>query len=214
MNIKPLLLITLALFSTSLFAEPRIAQSPEDIKPLLNGMSAPAVSLQDATGKAVELGTLLKQQDTVLVFYRGGWCPYCNLQLAALREIEPKLKALGYQLIAVTPDSPAAIQASLKDTKGAAITYALLSDSQFNLSSAFGVAYYLDEKTSATYLNTYKLNLNKEQNTGKVVLPVPAVYILSKDGLVQYSYQHINYKVRLQSELLLLAARLAKETKQ
>jgi peroxiredoxin len=211
MNIKPLLLLTLALFSTSLFAEPRIAQSPEDIKPLLNGMSAPLVSVQDSEGKAVELGTVLKQQDTVLVFYRGGWCPYCNLQLAALREIEPKLKALGYQLIAVTPDSPAAIQASLKDTKGAAITYTLLSDSQFNLSSAFGVAYYLDEKTSATYLNTYKLNLNKEQSTGKVVLPVPAVYILNKEGLVQYSYQHINYKVRLQPELLLLAARLAKQ---
>jgi peroxiredoxin len=211
MNIKPLLLLTLALFSTSLFAEPRIAQSPEDIKPLLNGMSAPLVSVQDSEGKAVELGAVLKQQDTVLVFYRGGWCPYCNLQLAALREIEPKLKALGYQLIAVTPDSPAAIQASLKDTKGAAITYTLLSDSQFKLSSAFGVAYYLDEKTSATYLNTYKLNLNKEQSTGKVVLPVPAVYILNKEGLVQYSYQHINYKVRLQPELLLLAARLAKE---
>lgn len=211
MNIKDTLLITVSLLSFTLFAAPRIAQTPEDIKPLLNGMTAPAVSLQDATGKAVELHSVLKQQDTVLVFYRGGWCPYCNLQLAALREIEPKLKALGYQLIAVTPDSPAAVQASLKDTKNAAISYTLLSDSQFNLSSAFGVAYYLDEKTSATYLNTYKLNLNKEASSGKVVLPVPAVYILNKEGLVQYSYQHINYKVRLQSELLLLAARLAKE---
>lgn len=211
MKMQHILLLSLSLFSFSLLAAPRIAQSPEDIKPLLNGMSAPMVSLQDATGKAVELNSVLKQQDTVLVFYRGGWCPYCNLQLAALREIEPKLEALGYQLIAVTPDSPAAIQASLKDTKGAAITYTLLSDSQFNLSSAFGVAYYLDEKTSATYLNTYKLNLNKEASSGKVVLPVPAVYILNKEGLVQYSYQHINYKVRLQPELLLLAARLAKQ---
>ncbi len=111
----------------------------------------------------------------------------------------------------MTPDSPAAIQASLKDTKGAAITYTLLSDSQFNLSTAFGVAYYLDEKTSATYLNTYTLNLPQEVSSGTVVLPVPAEYILNKEGLVQYSYQHINYKVRLQPELLLLAARLAKQ---
>lgn len=211
---KHILLLTICLFSFNLLAEHRIAQNPEDIKPLLNGMTVPKVSLQDATGKTVELSSVLKQQDTVLVFYRGGWCPYCNLQLAALREIEPKLKALGYQLIAVTPDSPAAVQASLKDTKDAAITYTLLSDSQFNLSSAFGVAYYLDEKTSATYLNTYKLNLNKEQSSGKVVLPVPAVFIMNKDGLVQYSYQHINYKVRLQPELLLLAARLAKAPKE
>jgi peroxiredoxin len=214
MNMKPVLLLAISLCSFALFAEPRIAQNPEDIKPLLNGMTVPKVSLQDATGKTVELSSMLKLQDTVLVFYRGGWCPYCNLQLAALREIEPDLKALGYQLIAVTPDSPAAVQASLKDTKDAAITYTLLSDSQFNLSSAFGVAYYLDEKTSATYLNTYKLNLNKEQSNGKVVLPVPAVFIMNKDGLVQYSYQHINYKVRLQPELLLLAARLAKAPKE
>ncbi len=57
------------------------------------------------------------------------------------------------------------------------------------------------KKTSATYLNTYKLNLNKEVSSGKVVLPVPAVYILNKEGLVQYSYQHINYKVRLQPKI-------------
>ena len=213
MTVKSLLISATALLSFTLLAQSRIAQSPDDIKPLLNGMMAPTVALHDAKGQPVELNALLKQQDTVLVFYRGGWCPYCNLQLAALREIEPKLKALGYQLIAVTPDSPAAIQASLKDTKGAAISYSLLSDSQFAASSAFGVAYYLDEKTSMTYLNTYKLNLNKESSSGKVVLPVPAIYILNKDGLVQYSYQHINYKVRLQPELLLLAARLAKESK-
>ena len=102
--------------------------------------------------------------------------PFDIYLLASEETIAQTKEALGYQLIAVTPDSPAAIQASLKDTKGAAITYTLLSDSQFNLSSAFGVAYYLDEKTSATYLNTYKLNLNKEASSGKVVLPVPAVY--------------------------------------
>jgi peroxiredoxin len=210
MKLPFVLLFTLSLFSNNLPAEPRIAQTPEDIKPLLNGMSAPDVRLQDAKGNQVQLSSLLNQQDTVLVFYRGGWCPYCNLQLASLREIEPQLKAEGYQLIAVSPDSPAALQASLKDTKGAAIDYQLLSDSQFQLSSAFGVAYYLDEKTSVAYLNNYKLNLNTEAGTGKVVLPVPAVYILNKQGLVLYSYQHINYKVRLQPQLLLLAARLAK----
>jgi len=60
MKMQHILLLSLSLFSFSLLAEPRIAQSPEDIKPLLNGMSAPLVSLQDATGKAVELGTVLR----------------------------------------------------------------------------------------------------------------------------------------------------------
>jgi len=188
-----------------------IASSPAEAPPLPNGVTLPAVTLTSETDQAVPLNEHITKP-TVLVFYRGGWCPYCNTQLAGLRDIEPKLAALGYQIIAITPDSPGAIAASRKDTKGGALPYTLLSDSQFAAMTAFGVAYYLDAKTSKTYLEQYQLNLNKEAGTGKVVLPVPAVYLVDKTGLVQFSYSHINYKVRLQPELLLHAARLALET--
>ena len=139
------------LFSIKLMAAPTIANAPEQVTPLLNGLSIPQVSLTPADGNTVALQQLVQQKPSVLVFYRGGWCPYCNAQLASLREIEPALEKLGYQLIAITPDSVASINKSLKDTGGQQLNYTLLSDSNFSASSAFGLAYYLDDKTAAAY---------------------------------------------------------------
>tara|TARA_R110002126_G_scaffold33382_22_gene104518 strand:- start:696 stop:1328 length:633 start_codon:yes stop_codon:yes gene_type:complete len=197
------------LFSINLLAATNIAQSPEQVSPLLNGLAIPEVTLTAADNNKVALTTLVKKQPSVLVFYRGGWCPYCNAQLAALRTIEPELAKLGYQIIAITPDSVSSINNSIRDTGGQQLTYKLLSDSQFNASSAFGLAYYLDDKTAAIYKGKLGSLITTESGTEKVVLPVPAVYILNTDGEVVFNYVHINYKTRLESELLLKAAELA-----
>ena len=197
------------LFSVKLFAATAIAPSPEQVTPLLNGLTIPAVSLTTADNKAVALTELVQQKPSILVFYRGGWCPYCNAQLTALRDIEPQLNKLGYQLIAITPDSVASINKSLQDTGGNKLNYTLLSDSNFAASSAFGLAYYLDEKTAAAYKGKLGSLITTETGTEKVVLPVPAVYIVNTAGEAVFSYVHINYKTRLHSELLLKAAELA-----
>lgn len=196
-------------FSIKLFAAQSIAASPEQVTPLLNGLPIPQVMLTDATDKKVSLNALVSKQPSVLVFYRGGWCPYCNAQLAALREIEPALKKLGYQIIAITPDSVASINKSLNDTGGQKLDYTLLSDADFAASSAFGLAYYLDDKTAAAYKGKLGGLITTEAGSEKVVLPVPAVYILNTDGEALFNYVHINYKTRLHSELLLKAAELA-----
>ncbi len=197
------------LLSANLIAAPQIAATPEQVTPLLNGLNIPAVSLQTAENKTVQLIDLIQQKPSVLVFYRGGWCPYCNAQLAALRDIEPKLKQMGYQLIAITPDSVASIQKSLQDTGGKALNYTLLSDSNFHASRAFGLAYYLDDKTAMAYKGKLGSLITTEAGTEKVVLPVPAVYIVNTQGEALFNYVHINYKTRLESELLLKAAQLA-----
>lgn len=204
-------LIALAaiLFSVKLFAANDIAAAPEQVTPLLNGLTIPAVSLTAADNKAVALTELVQQKPSILVFYRGGWCPYCNAQLAALRDIAPQLNQLGYQIIAITPDSVASINKSLKDTGGNKLNYTLLSDANFAASSAFGLAYYLDDKTAAAYKGKLGRLITTEAGSEKVVLPVPAVYILNTDGEALFSYVHINYKTRLHSELLLKAAKLA-----
>ena len=197
------------LFSVKLFAATAIAPSPEQVTPLLNGLTIPAVSLTTADNKAVALTELVQQKPSILVFYRGGWCPYCNAQLTALRDIEPQLNKLGYQLIAITPDSVASINKSLQDTGGNKLNYTLLSDANFAASSAFGLAYYLDDKTAAAYKGKLGSLITTEAGTEKVVLPVPAVYIVNTAGEAVFSYVHINYKTRLHSELLLKAAELA-----
>jgi peroxiredoxin len=204
-------LIALAaiLFSVKLIAANDIAAAPEQVTPLLNGLTIPAVSLTAADNKTVALTELVRQKPSVLVFYRGGWCPYCNAQLAALRDIEPQLTKLGYQIIAITPDSVASINKSLQDTGGNKLNYTLLSDANFAASSAFGLAYYLDDKTAVAYKGKLGRLITTEAGSEKVVLPVPAVYILNTDGEALFSYVHINYKTRLHSELLLKAAELA-----
>jgi peroxiredoxin len=198
-----------ALFSIKLVAATTIAPSAEQVTPLLNGLTIPEVTLTTVDNKNVSLQQLVKQQPTILVFYRGGWCPYCNAQLASLRTIAPKLTQLGYQLIAITPDSVKSINNSLNDTDGQTLNYMLLSDSSFAASSAFGLAYYLDDKTAKAYKGKLGSLITTEAGTEKVVLPVPAVYILNKDGDALFSYVNINYKTRLESELLLKAAELA-----
>lgn len=196
------------LFSINLMAA-TIAPSPEQVTPLLNGLTIPGVSLTNADNKPTQLLDLVKQKPSVLVFYRGGWCPYCNAQLSALRDIEPQLNKLGYQIIAITPDSTASINKSLKDTGGQKLNYTLLSDADFAASSAFGLAYYLDDKTAAAYKGKLGSLITTEAGTEKVVLPVPAVYVLNTQGEVLFNYVHINYKTRLEGELLLKAAELA-----
>jgi peroxiredoxin len=197
------------LLCLNLTAAPTIAPTPEHVTPLLNGLTIPQVTLHNAAGNSVHLNALVKQKPSVLVFYRGGWCPYCNAQLAALRDIEPQLSKLGYQLIAITPDSVASINKSLRDTGGQQLNYTLLSDSNFSASSAFGLAYYLDDKTAIAYKGKFGSLIITEKGTEKVVLPVPAVYIVNTQGEALFNYVHINYKTRLESELLLKAAELA-----
>ena len=204
-----LIALSAMLFSVKLFAATVIAPSPEQVTPLLTGLTIPTVSLTAADNKAVALTKLVQQKPSILVFYRGGWCPYCNAQLAALRDIEPQLTKLGYQIIAITPDSVASINKSLQDTGGGKLNYTLLSDSNFAASSAFGLAYYLDDKTAAAYKGKLGSLITTEAGTEKVVLPVPAVYIVNTAGEAVFSYVHINYKTRLHSELLLKAAELA-----
>lgn len=201
---------TALLFCTSLpLAAAQIADSPAQVRPLLNGSTVPAISLLDQQGKTVDLLAKIRQQPTVLVFYRGGWCPYCNTQLAGLQQVEAEFSKLGYQIIAISPQAPEAVSKSQQNTKDVALSYQLLSDQPLAAAKAFGLAYYLDAKTTATYKDSYGISLTYD-DSGKAVLPVPAVYLLNTAGEVQFSFVHLNYKTRLQPELLLLAAKLAK----
>lgn len=186
-----------------------IALKPELIQPLLNGQKVPGgLMVKDSHGETVNLSALLSEQNTILVFYRGGWCPYCNTQLAGLRDIAPQLEKLGYRILAVSPELPAASAKSEKMTKDAALNYQLLSDASLQAIPAFGIAYYMDAATEKTYKGTYGIQLTYD-STGQAVLPAPAVFIINKTGEIQFSYVHINYKTRLQPRLLLLAAELA-----
>ena len=185
-----------------------IAEDAALVSPLLNGQEVPNVQVDTIDGKTTSLLKALEGQKTILFFYRGGWCPFCNTQMGQLQAIKPELKKLGYRIVGISTDSPAMLQSSLKEQK---VDYALLSDFNSNVSQAFGLAYFASEKTTKRYVsrldleNPLKTNANGEQ---RLVLPVPAVYLIDEKGLVTFSYVNPNFRVRLDPQVLITAAKV------
>jgi peroxiredoxin len=187
-----------------------IAETNNLISPLLNGQQVPYVDTKDISGKDVNLSKIIKNKKTVLFFYRGGWCPFCNTQMGQLKAIEGQLKGLGFQLIGISTDSPEDLKKSIRDKK---LGYQLFSDFNSTVSQAFGLAFFSSQKTTDRYLAKMHLANPLQKNAAgdeRLVLPAPAIYVVDDKGLVQFSYVNPNYKVRLDETLLLLAAKLVK----
>ena len=180
-----------------------ISESAESVSPLLPGLSVPEVTLKDTQGQPVALKKLLSNKPTVLVVYRGGWCPYCSKQLKNIQNIEQQIAEMGLQIIAVSPDSPAKLAQSTISSP----TYQLLSDDQLALAQAMGLAFFLDDKTAKVYRNKLGVNFVGLDGEQKVALPVPAVFVLDTQGMVHFQYANPNYRVRLSEPLLLAAAK-------
>jgi len=195
--------ITTLFFSLlPLSSHARIAPAPEHVSPLLNGMMLPDATVQDSAGRFLSLAALAADKPTLVLFYRGGWCPYCNAQLAGLQEIESELAELGVQVLALSPEPADRLKEG--EDKG---RYQLLSDRNLEAMQAFGVAYALDEQTAERYKGKLgaRLKLDGEE---RVILPVPAAYLLDAEGRVQFSYVNPNFRVRVHPQLILTAARL------
>ncbi len=193
--------LTLLFYSATLSAQNDLPKTAMEISPLLIGEKIPSVSLKSADNVDVNLFDLFANKKTILVFYRGGWCPYCNLHLAALGESEKELLALGYQIIAVSPDSPAKLKMTDEKNK---INYILLSDSNGALSRAIGIAFQAP--------TTYK-NIVTEGSDGantSLFLPIPSVFIIDAAGAIQFEHITPDYKNRISNDLLIAAAKSLK----
>lgn len=184
-------------------------QSDKSVTPLLLGNALPEVTLRTLEGAPITLKDAVGGKPAALVFYRGGWCPYCNLQLSGLRLIRKDLDALGFQLIAISPDNPAELKKTLdKD----ALDYRLLSDSSAAAMRAFGIGYEVAPDTLAK-LAGYGIDLERASGETHHVLPVPSVWLVDADGTLQFSYVHPDYTVRLPEEVILSAARAIHDSK-
>ncbi|WP_394129629.1 peroxiredoxin-like family protein [Shewanella maritima] len=204
---KVLLTVATALLTLNAYAKP-IAVDENNISPLLNGHNIPDVTLSDIKGNKVNLAELTQSKPTVFFFYRGGWCPFCNIQMGQLKAIEPKLIEMGFQLVGISPDSPASLRESMTENE---LSYLLLSDENLAAAKAFGLAFFTSKKVTDMYQS--KLNVgNKlypmDNGEQRLVLPVPAIYIADNTGLIHFQYANPNYKVRPASELIMTAAKL------
>jgi peroxiredoxin len=192
-----------ACYAVAVFAGPKqtlVADSAATTKPLTVGAKAPNATLQSLSGKDVSLLSLLKRQRTVLIFYRGGWCPYCNAHLSDLVTIEQKLTAKGFQIIAISPDTPAELNNTLTKDH---LTYKLFSDSSAEAMKKFGVAYRLDDPTFSKMKDSYGVDLEKFSGQTHHILPVPSVFVINRDGNIVYAHSNADYKVRLKASEIL-----------
>lgn len=180
-----------------------IANSSEEVCPLKIGSTIPEATLLGVDGNSISIQELIKEKPTLLIFYRGSWCPYCNVHLAGLQEAEEQIIELGFQIIAVSPDLPENLQKSVEKNT---LTYTLLSDSDLAFTKMMGLAFRVDQKTLDRY---DRINIDLEAASGQShkSLPVPAAYLIDKKGLVHFNYVNPNYKVRIKPGVLLAAAK-------
>jgi peroxiredoxin len=183
----------------------RVASQAENINPLLNGQFVPNVTLKTDFGKPINLQQLVESKPSVLIFYRGGWCPFCSRQLSGLMEVQQQIIDLGYQIIAISPDSPERMQQQKFDDNFQLVR---LSDTEFKAIRAFGLAYELEESMVTTLQQRNKAEVVRIE--GKGVLPVPAVFVTNTAGLITFQYVNPNYRERIDPKLLFTAARIAR----
>ncbi len=157
------------------------------------GEKAPNFALPNPKGETVSLATLLSKGPVVVTFYRGSWCPYCNLQLRALQAKLPKINELGANLIAISPEVP---DGSLTENEINAMDFIVLSDQDAKVASQYGVAWEVPEFLIEHMRIDRKLDLQKINNGNANILPIPGTFILGQDGIVKWNYVNVDYRTR------------------
>jgi peroxiredoxin len=189
---KQLALVTLLLLSIWTMAQ-------EGPKGLEVQAKAPDFSAKDQTGATINLKDQLKKGSVVLVFYRGQWCPYCNKQLSKLEDSVQLIKAKGASLIAVTPEKQENITKTIAKTKA---SYPILFDEGLQIMKSYDVAYAVDHTTIEKY-KKYGIDFNESNGGNGANLPVPAIYVINKEGVIVFRHFDPDYRNRASVEDIL-----------
>ena len=183
-----------------------VGTDPTAVCPILNGENLPAMTVRNTAGEDVDLNALIAQKPTILIVYRGGWCPYCNKHLGKIQTIQQDLVDLGYQILAVSPDRPEKLREA---AKAHSFGYTLLSDSSMAVGRALGLAFKVEDELVSKYKKNYGIDLEADSGETHHQLPVPAAFVINTDGVVQFSYVNPDYKSRVNPDVLMAAAKAA-----
>jgi peroxiredoxin len=157
------------------------------------GDRAPSIVLGNAKGETVDVSALLKKGPVIVVFYRGGWCPFCNLELRAFQRFLPDIEAAGASLVAISPKKP---DDSLSTAEKNALTFEVLSDIGQKIGRAFRVVYEFSDELKSAY-NGFGLDIPaKNGAVDEWALPISATYIIDRNGFIIYAYTDADYRDR------------------
>lgn len=170
------------------------------------GDEAPVFTLPDPDGKPVASADLLAHGPLIVTFYRGVWCPYCNMDLQALQEALPELESRGARLVAISPQTGVNSRRSQRDNK---LGFPILSDHGNEVAAAFGLRFTLPDYLADLYRNTFKNDLSVANGEPSWTLPMPARIVIGTDGIIAYAEVNPDYTRRPDpSELLPVLDRL------
>src|SRR5690242_3143851 len=172
------------------------------------GDRAPAILLGNAKGELVDVDALLRKGPVIITFYRGGWCPFCNLELRAFQDVLPRITAAGASLVAISPEKP---DDSLSTAEKNALSFEVLSDVGQEVGRAFGIVYEFTDELRGVYQG-FGLDIPAKNGTpGEWSLPVSATYVVDTNSTIIYAYTDVDYRDRADPEdvLKVLAKRAA-----
>jgi len=183
-----------------LFAGPLLAAIQSHSSPLKEGDSIPDVKLRTEADQEVNLRDWVAKKPTVLIFYRGGWCPFCTRHLSDLVGIENEVEKAGAQLLAISMDQPEKLRETPNRDK---LGYQLLSDSDAVAAKAFGIAFQVEDDLVKKYKESYQIDLEAASGQTHHILPHPAVYVVDKNGKIRFAHVNPDYKLRLEPAKIL-----------
>ena len=169
------------------------------------GDKLPAFNLSNPEGKAVSSSALLARGPLVISFYRGVWCPYCNMELQALEEALPKFRELGASLVAISPQNPVNSRKSVRQNN---LTFPILSDPNNGVAAAFGLRFELQDYLVDLY-KSLKNDLPAFNGDPSWTLPMPARYVVGQDGIILYAEVNPDYTHRPEPEDMVPALHVA-----
>lgn len=170
-------------------------------KALKVGDKIPEIALPNATGQQISVQELLTDKKVILSFYRGGWCPYCNLELKALQQTIHQFDQLGATLVAISPETP---DNSLSTKEKNELSFEVLSDQNNIISNAFNLTFSLPEDLIEVYKG-FSIDLNQSNGNTDWQLPISATYVIDHDGTILYDFIKEDYKERADPDQIIKA---------
>ena len=165
------------------------------------GDIAPDFTLKNAFGKKVKLSNVLKKGPVILSFYRGAWCPFCNLQLHTLHKSMPSFKKYSAQLVFVTPQTPDKSKGQLEKSK---YSFEVLSDLDSKVMKDYKLFYKLDNELVKVYKKN-GLDVESFNGKGRTVLPIPGTFVIDRKSIIRAAYADTDYKKRMEPQAILEA---------
>ena len=171
-------------------------------KALKVGDRAPDFELPDANGKTVKLSELIARGPVVVTWYRGGWCPYCNIALRGFRKSLPEIRSAGASLVAISPETP---DNSLSTMEKNHLDFEVLSDRGSKVARAYGVSYKVPKVIAEQFKG--RLDLAKLNGDDSGELPLGATYVIDREGVIRYAFVDADYRKRAEPSDVIAALR-------